>query len=82
MARNGMFLLLGFVLLGMTALGQDSDTAPPELVDFEVLQDVINVTDEPQELTVTLTVTDNLSGVDPGRSFVSFRQGIVGRSSR
>ncbi len=47
----------------MAGFAQFSDTTPPVLVAFDFSPKSINVTAGPQSVTVTMRVTDNLSGV-------------------
>jgi hypothetical protein len=61
-------LLAALVLtLAAPAAGraQTSDTAPPTLAAFSIAPSAIDVTTAPQTVTLTLRVTDDLSGVPP-----------------
>lgn len=68
------------VVWGLMALasglcfGQDSDTEPPQLIEFDFEPKSIDVTTEPQVVTVTARITDNLVGV--GEAF-AFRPRII-----
>src|SRR4051794_32442598 len=46
-----------------TVLGQISDITPPQLAALSFDTNAINISSGPQNVTVTLRVTDNLSGV-------------------
>lgn len=54
----GSFLFIS--VPGTTAL---EDANPPELVDFSITPSRVNTADEDQQITVTVTATDDLTGI-------------------
>lgn len=65
-------LILVFLLsCGVGAHGQVFDTSPPQLTGLSFTPPAVNVAAGPQNVTLTLTVTDNLAGV--GLVAVQFR---------
>lgn len=67
-------LMLALGLLPLMATAQFTDTLPPTLVEFSLNPTTVNVTDGPAEVTVTLRVTDDLSGANPTEG-PSYQQG-------
>jgi hypothetical protein len=66
-----MYALLAIVALAVPANAQD-DTTPPKLQALSISSNVIDTSSGPQVVTVTATVTDDLSGVQSvGLGFVA-----------
>ena len=64
-------MLASIPLMPLIALAQSSDTTAPQLVDLSFSPVAIDVTRGPQEVKVTLDVTDDLAGVRT--VFVAFK---------
>jgi hypothetical protein len=58
--KTGLFLLVLF--FPIVAFAQFSDTTPPQLADFYFSPTTIDTTSGPQTVTVTMRLTDDLSG--------------------
>src|SRR5439155_22285470 len=54
----------------LLCMGQSFDTTPPTLASFSFTPNAVNVTSGPQTVTVSLNVTDDLSGVLGSKAFV------------
>lgn len=74
-------LAMGMILLATVsfAMAQTSDTTPPQLVSFSFTPTTIDLSGGPQSVTVTLGITDDLSGVPFGAS-VNFRSPSFGQN--
>ena len=68
-----IILAVGIVILMTTSssIAQDSDTTPPQLVNFSFSPSTVDVSDGPQTITATFEVTDDLAGVS--YAWVMFR---------
>lgn len=65
MARIGCLFMFALVLIvPSVSFAQGSDTTPPTLVEFAFTPESIDITDEPQAVTVTGWATDDPSGVN------------------
>ena len=79
--------LSALLMTSAVALGQTSDTNPPQLVEFDFNPKMIDVTAGPQNVTVTARITDDLSGafgfwvVFTSPTGNQFHQGFVFRTA-
>src|SRR5437867_4620169 len=75
------------VCAGTSILQAQSDTQPPQLLSLSISPATVDVTASDQVVTLTMRVTDNLSGVAPGGASLAFinpsnGSGFVGGSSQ
>lgn len=66
----------------LTVAATIDDTAPPEITGLAFTPSVIDTSAGPQRVTVTMRLTDDLTGIsfEPDHQFVSFLHGIQFRS--
>ncbi len=67
-------LVVAFLLFTSTARTAE-DTTPPELVDFNFAPNTINVSSASQDVTFTMQITDDLSGVYYGKLYFQNHSG-------
>ena len=74
--------ILFLTCLGLTSLLAQSDTTPPNLVGLSITPTALNVTSSAQTITISLTLTDDLSGVTFGYPFFYNEFSLVSPSGK